>query len=284
MPLRIVPVNDFDTASLSVSPAAATTLPVTNLQSNIRDDLWRSTSLAPQVITGTWAGNVRRLSHFSLWPSGQESSLIGATVRLQLYSDLAMSSSVYDQTWDFFTPTGPGWGDDPWGAFRWGVEYDDRTARLAPLAKWFSYVDASAFKITIANAGAVDTPYFEARRVWLGEYQDAPFNARTGMGHGWASGSEVVRNPYGPLRRKAGGTWRELRFEAVFLTESDRAKWSGIHYACDPANEVLVSLYPTAASERTRRDFTAIGSLSGLDRMTTESCDVNRLPISFLES
>lgn len=284
MPLRIVPVNDFDTATLSVSPAAVTTLPVTNLQSNIRDDLWRSTSLASQVITGNWSGNVRRISHFSLWPSGSESSLIGATVRLQLYSDLAMSSSAYDQTWDFFTPTGPGWGDEPWGAFRWGVAYDDRTARLAPLVKWFSYIDASAFKITIANAGHVDTHYFEARRVWLGEYHDAPFNAQRNVGHGWVSGSEVDRNPYGPLRRKAGGQWREMRFEAVFITEADRAKWSDIHYACDPSNEVLVSLYPTATTERQRRDFTAIGSLDGLDRMTLESLDINRLPISLLES
>lgn len=284
MPIRIVPVNDFDSASLSVSPAAVSTLPVTNLQSAVRDDLWRSTSLAAQVIEGNWGGNVRRLSHFSLWPSGQESSLIGSTVRLQVFSDLAMASSVYDQTWDFFTPAGPTWGTDPWGAFRWGVEYDDRTARLAPLVKWFSYVDASAFRITITNGGAVDTSYFEARRVWLGEYQDAPVNAQRNMGHGWVSGSELDRNPYGPLRRKAGGIWREMRFEAVFLTEADRAKWSDIHYACDPGNEVLVSLFPNAATERQRRAFTAIGSLAGLERMSTESLDLNRLPISFVES
>lgn len=284
MPLRIVPVNDFDSATLSVSPAAVSTLPVTNLQSNVRDDLWRSTDTTAHAITGNWAGNVRRVSHFSLWPVGDGTSLIGSTVRLQLYSDLAMSSSVYDQTWDFFTPAGPGWGDEPWGAFAWGVEADDRTARLAPLSKWFPYVDASAFRITISSTGAFEGSYFEARRIWLGEYQEAPFNAQRNMGHGWASGSEVDRNPFGPLRRKVGGQWRELRFDAVFTTEADRAKWTDIHYACDPGSEILVSLFPTASSERQRRAFTCIGSLAGLERMSLEGLDLNRLPISFLES
>lgn len=284
MPLRIVPVNDFDTATISVSPAAVTTLPVTNLQSNVRDDLWRSTSLSNQVIEGDWDGNMRRVSHFSLWPSGQDSSLIGASVRLQLFSDEAKTSSAYDQTWDFFTPAGPGWGDEPWGAFRWGCETDDRTARLAPLVKWFSYIDASAFRVTLSNLGYVDTAYFEARRLWLGEYHDAPFGAQRGVGHGWTSGTEIDRNRYGPLRRSPGGIWREMRFDAVLNTEVDRAKWSDIHYACAPENEVLVSLYPTAATERQRRAFTVIGSLAGLDRMTLESADFNRLPITLLES
>lgn len=284
MAFRIVPVNDFDTATLSASPAAVTTLPATNLQSSVRDRLWRSTSLATQVIDGNWAGNVRRLSHFSLWPSGQASSLIGSSIRLQLWSDLAMSSSVYDQTWSFFTFTGPGWGDDPWGAFPWGCAYDDRTARLAPLSRWFTAVDASAFRITIANQGAVDTPYFEARRVVLGQYQEAPYSARYGASPQWQSNSLQRRAIGGSLRRQRQARWRELRFETFVLSDTDRAKWSDIVYASEPGSEVLVSLFAGDADERKERDFTVLGSLEAMNPMVFESHRFHRLQLAITES
>lgn len=284
MTFRLVPVNAADTATLSVTPAAVSTLPITNLQSSIRDRLWRSTSLASQVIEGNWAGDVRRISHFSLWPSAQASSLVGSTVRLQVFSDLAMASSVYDQTWDFFTPTGPGWGDDPWGAFQWGAAYDDRTSRLAPLSKWFSVVNASAFRVTISNAGAVDTDYFEARRMVLGEYQEAPYNGLVGMAPQWRSNSEHQRTIGGSLRRLARAKWRELRFETIFSTDEDRAKWSDILQACDPGREVVVSIFPANSSERLERDFTVLGSLEALNPIVFENYQFHRLQLAFTES
>lgn len=284
MSFRIVPVNDFDDATISVAPSAVSTLPVTNLQSNIRDRLWRSPNLDQQVITGHWNGNVRRLSHFSLWPSAQASSLIGSTVRLQVYSDLAMATSVLDQTWDFFTFTGAAWGVDSWGVFRWGVADDDRTARLAPLSKWFTAVNASAFKITINNGGAVDTPYFDARRIVLGEYQQAPYNAGIGAAPQWRSNSTQQRTIGGVMRRQARARWRELRFETIFQTDAERAKWSDIVHDCDPASEVLISLFPGNASERLERDFTVLGSLETLNPIVWENYEFHRAQFAFTES
>lgn len=284
MTFRIVPVNDFDDAVLTVTPSAFSTLPATNLQSNVRDRLWRSPNLDQQVLTFNWAGNVRRVSHFSMWPSAQASSLIGATVRLELFSDLAMATGVLDQTWDFFTFTGAAWGVDAWGVFRWGVADDDRTARLAPLSKWFSAVNASAGRITVANGGAVDTPYFEARRIVLGEYQEAPYNALVGAAPQWKSNSEHQRTIGGSLRRLRRAKWRELRFETVFSTDADRAKWSDIVYACDPGQEAVISLFPGDASERDERDFTVLGSLEALNPFVFENYQFHRLQLAFTES
>lgn len=283
MTFRIVPVNDFDDATITVTPSAVSTLPITSLQSNLRDRVWRSPNLDSQTIIGNWGGNVRRVSHFSLWPSAQSSSLIGAVVRLQVYSDLAMATSVYDQSWDFFTFTGEPWGDDPWGAFRWGVADDDRTARLAPLSKWFTAVNASAFRITITNGGAVDTPYFDARRIWLGEYQQAPTNAEYGIAPLWASSSEQER-AISTLRRQRRGRWRELPFDAVVQTEADRAKWSDIVYACDPANEVVVAIFPADAAPRRERDFTVMGSVKVSNPMPYENYNFHRMRFEFTES
>lgn len=284
MTFRIVPVNDFDDSVLSVTPSAVSTLPITNLQSNIRDRLWRSPNLDPQTFTGHWNGNVRRVSHFSLWPSAQASSLIGATVRLELFSDTAMATGVYDQTWDFFTFTGAAWGVDAWGVFRWGVADDDRTARLAPLSKWFTAVNASAYRITVANGGAVDTPYFEARRILLGEYQEAPYNGAYGMAPQWRSNSEHQRTIGGSLRRLVRAKWRELRFETIFSTDADRAKWSDIVHACDPGAEVLVSIFAANVSERLERDFTVLGSLETLNPIVFENYQFHRAQFAFTES
>lgn len=284
MTFRIVPVNAIDDATLAVTPAAVSTLPATNLQSNVRSNLWRSPNLDPQTITFNWAGNVRRVSHFSLWPSAQASALIGATVRLELFSDLAMATGVYDQTWDFFSFTGAAWGVDAWGVFRWGVADDDRTARLAPLSKWFSAVNASAGRITIANGGAVDTPYFEARRIVLGEYQEAPYNALVGAAPQWKSNSEHQRTVGGSLRRLRRARWRELRFETVFSTDADRAKWSDIVQACDPGQEVVISLFPGDADERFERDFTVLGSLEALNPIVFENYQFHRAQFAFTES
>lgn len=284
MTFRIVPVNAIDDATLAVSPAAVSTLPETNLQSSVRSNLWRSPNLDPQTITFNWGGNVRRVSHFSLWPSAQASALIGATVRLELFSDTEMATGVLDQTWDFFTFTGAAWGVDAWGVFRWGVADDDRTARLAPLSKWFSAVNASAGRITIANGGAVDTPYFEARRIVLGEYQEAPYNALVGAAPQWRSNSEHQRTVGGSLRRLRRAKWRELRFETVFSTDADRAKWSDIVQACDPGQEVLVCLFPGDANERDERDFTVLGSLEALNPIVFESYQFHRAQFAFTES
>lgn len=283
MTFRIVPVNAIDSATLSVTPSAVSTLPLTNLQSNIRDRVWRSPNLEQQVILGNWGGNVRRLSHFSVWSSAQSSSLIGSKWRLEVFSDLAMASSVLDQTWDFFTFSGTAWGTDAWGVFQWGVADDDRTARLAPLSKWFSAVNASAFRITVTNGGAVDTPYFEARRIWLGEYQQAPTNAQYGAAPQWASSSQQERIS-STLRRMRRGRWRELPFDAVVQSEADRAKWSDIVYVCDPANEVVVALFPADAATRRERDFTVMGSVKVSNPMPYENYNFHRMRFEFTES
>lgn len=284
MPIKILPTNFFDEATISVTPAAVSTLPVTNLQSNTRDRVWRSTSLAPQVVSGTWSSNARPVNCWGLWPGLGEASLIGSQVRVQLYSDSAYTTQVYDSgTIDFFPFTGAGWGDFDWGSTPWGVEEGDRTARLAPLVKFFTQVTASSFKVTITNGGAVDTSYFEARRFWLAQAISAPYSARPGAAPAWQSSSKHDRTPGAVLKRRTGARWRELRFESVLLTESDRAKWSDLLYACDPAREIVLSIFPSEGTRR-ERDFTVMGSLEVLNPMSFNIGNEHAISISIVES
>lgn len=284
MALKILPVNFFDQAAISVTPAAVSTLPVTALQSNIRDAVWRSPNLEQQVISGTWSGEARPVNAWGLWPATGAASLIGARVRVQLFSDTAYASQVYDSgTLDFFDFSGTGWGDFDWGVHPWGAAEDDRTARLAPLTRYFTEVSASSFKVTVTNGGAVDKPYFEARRFWLAQAVSAPFNARPGAAPAWRSAAKHSRTDGAVLRRKPGGRWRELRFDTKFITEADRRAWSDLSYACPPDVEIVISLFPGEQTRR-ERDFTVLGSLEVLNPMVFNTTTEHTLQLSVVES
>jgi hypothetical protein len=282
MGLRILPPpNFFDEASIGVFPVELASLPVANLQSPIRDRVWRSPNLNSQVILGTWLGNARPISAWGIWPG----NLVGAQIRVQLYALPTFATQVYDSgVLDVMTYSGVGYGSFAYGAQPWGIDFTDRTFRLAPLVKYFSEVAASSFSITITSAGGMDTNYFEARRIWFSKSIDAPFNARYGAAPAWASSSGQQRSIGGALRRRAGARWRNLKFETMFATEADRATWSDLQYLCDPAVELVLSLFPGDSSARRERDFTAMGSLEVINPMVFENFSVNTAQFQLTES
>lgn len=287
MSLRIVPENWIDAdhcADLAVTSEASASYAVENLQSNVRDKVWRSSSLAAQVITGTFGGNARQISHLSIWPA-DGSSLIGAQVAVRMWSDVAQTTLVRNvAATDFLTPTGDNWNEFLWGIQQWGVANEDKTARLAPFVTLFTPIAVSAFEITITNAGAVDTPYFEARRIVLGDYVEAPYNAAYGAAPQWRSASEHRRTVGGSLRRLARAKWRELRFDTIFATEADRSEWADLMYLCAPEREILVSLFPANASAKKERDFTVLGSLEALNPLVFANPDFHTLQLAIMES
>lgn len=287
MGAKIVVDNFFDSASdLSVSPSAHANFPITNLQSDVRGDTWRSTALDQQVIQGTFGGDCREVSFWGIWPATSGSSLIGSTVRVQLYSDAAMLTEVYDSgTLDFFTATGTGWGSFLWGTHPWGVQEGDRTCRLAPKVRFFAGVAVSAFKITLTNAGGIDTSYFEARRIVLGDYVEAPYNPLLGAEPCWDGNSEARRSLGASLRRTRRKRWRALNCEIVIDSEAARAIWSDILHSCDAAKEIVFAIFEETDGERLFRDFIVLGSLEGsLARMPWENVDFHKLPLSIVES
>lgn len=287
MSLRIVPQNFLDAehcSDLAVTSEASGYYAIENLQSNVRDRVWRSTNLDSQVITGTFGGNARQISHLSIWPA-DGSSLVGATVAVRMWSDVEQTTLVRNvAAANFFTFTGENYNEFIWGIHPWGVEAGDYTARLAPFVSWFMPVAVSAFEITIANAGAVDTPYFEARRIVLGDYVQAPYNAGYGAAPQWQSASKHRRTVGSTLRRLARGKWRELRFDTMFATEADRSEWADLMYLCSPEKEVIVSLFPGDASAKKERDFTVMGSLEALNPLVFANPDFHTLQLSCVES
>jgi hypothetical protein len=283
--MRIIPVNFFDqieSADLSVTTAVAT-MPVTNMQSNVRDRVWRSSSAAAHGILGHWGGESRDLNAWGIWPG----ELYGSTVQLRLYSDQAGTVQIYDSTALTFNQfTGTDFGDYAFGGRPWGNTAAERSARLTPFVRYLSATyTAKCFLVSLVDAG-LDHGYFEASRLWLGKYIDSPYAAvAPGFANGWNSNSKHRRSRGGTLRRQvATGRWREMRLEAYLNSEADRYKWMDILAACDPGNEIVVSAHPGDGTTRQERDHTIMGSLEVLNPIALEDHNIHKLRLAVVES
>src|SRR5437870_798504 len=105
--LRVVPVNAADTATLAATPAAVVTAPITDAQLIARDRAFRSSSLASQLITGDWGGDLRAINVWALL----RQNLLGAQVKLRLFSDVARTAEIYNSGFLPVYTAAPTWGD-----------------------------------------------------------------------------------------------------------------------------------------------------------------------------
>jgi hypothetical protein len=275
--VRIIPANFFDrvlTADLSISSAVAT-MPVTNLQSNVRDRVWRSTSNAPHVLQFDWDGDEYPVSAWWLFP-GQ---LLNANVRLQLYDDVGATSQIYDSGTFAF----PSFATSGYADYAFGGNPELGLPGQFPLVKYITEVYPKSGKLTISDGG-IALSYFEASRFGVGRYVEAPRKpAANSLSVGWVSQSELRRTVGGTLRRLARPRHRELRFDVLLTTEEDRYRWMDMLAACDPGNEIIVSVYPGEGNRR-ERDHTVMGSLEALNPLALENFNVHRLRLAVVES
>lgn len=280
--LRIVPVNaiDADIAVLSASPALASTMPVSNLQLIARDRVARSTSLASQVISGTWSGSIKAVNCWGIF----RHNLLGAQVRLQLYGDVALTSQIYDSgAVDVYTGA-PLWGDFKWGEVPWGVAANDPLAGEAPYFKFLSSTYyAAGFKLTISNPGGMSASYFELSRLWLGEYLEAPYNPAYGKQLGWESSTQPGRTRGGSQRPLAGERWRTLKIDLTQATEADRGTWLDLSARLDMYKPCVVSVHPNLGG-RGERDNTLEALLESLAPQAHEEPVVWTQSMTFKET
>jgi hypothetical protein len=257
--VRIVPINYVDTATSVAATSEATRFPVTNLQSNIRDRSWRSSNQSAQTITGTFPFiTARTFSAWGLWPGA---FLYGNFVQMKIWDG---TDPIFDSGLDAFTrPSGIG----DWlasNAFGTANYTNAGLASLAAHVEYFTPVASSqagpTFELTVQHGGSPNGAYFEARRLWVGEYVDAPFPAdASSFTWRWITTSRASRAFGGSLRRLVGSKVRAFRFDTLLDSEADRQTWANLLYFCEPGKEVVISLFQTVAKQH--EDFTILGSV-----------------------
>lgn len=249
--IRIITPNAADIATLSVSPAAAATLPVTNLQDQTRTRVWRSTSIAQQVISFNWSSGVS-LSAFSLVRHNLSPS---ATIRLRIWNSENQTGTVlYDSgtvalgtslPWGIFV-----WGVDPWGG---GNIFSGWAYSFTTL--WFATVIAArSGSLVIDDAGNAEG-YIQASRLFLGPYFSPSINAGDGgLKIGWAESSNQQRTDGGSLRTDGILPNRRISFRLAHLPEVERIQLFEIARVVGLRRDFFLSIFPEDGTA-TERDF-----------------------------
>lgn len=263
--LRIAVENALAAADLTVSPAAVSTLPVTNLQIPARSPKWRSTSAAEQVISFDWNGsgyylNFLMIRIFNLEPA--------ATIRVQLYSDAAWTTEVYDsgavEAYDADTL-----GELDFGVDALGSSVFDGFLTQKHFLIYFAEVLALSGKITVNDTGNSDG-YVEASYAFAGKYTEFTYNAERETA-GWkpTNSGELDTSDGGTPWSHAGVAYREMTLELPLISADQRPTFMDMmRYAADGA-PIFAALYPEAGGEK-ERDYTGLWKVLDFPDVGTE--------------
>lgn len=254
--LRIAPRNFHDEATLT-SADELTSLPATNTQQVRRGLVYRSSSATtPMVaIKGTLA-SARRVNCFA----ALRHNLYAASLQLQLYSDAAWTTQVYDST-------ALAAADLIAGAYDWGYtpagtnSQFDPLVTEAPFRLFFAEQTVQSYQLTVS--GTLGAAYAEIGRIFLGRYLELAINPSYGLGLGWQTSSQQVATRGGSLPTNDGARWRTLTFDLNAIGEAQRPTLLDIMAQCGLTRDMLVSVYPEDGTRR-ERDYTMNAKFTSL--------------------
>lgn len=245
--VRIVPRNDWDDLTLSVSGTEASGFPVGYTQNTDRGKRLRTTDLTTYVITGTNSAN-HVASHFSLF----RHHLHGASIRVQLYSDVGATTQVYDSgTVAAICYTAP----DP---YTWSDGTNDPFQSLAPFWLWFSEVTYRAIKVTLSGTPTGYT-YYEITRACLGRYFEMAINPTYGLTIGKQTISDKDRSYSGSMLANVWASWRLMGMDLNDIATNELSTWMDILENVGDGVDIVVSGFP---GDGTRKE--ALHTMNGV--------------------
>lgn len=224
--------NLHDTATLTATSAA---LPIAYTQRSGRTYVWRSTSTATQVITGTLP-SVQPVDGGVVYRHNLSPT---AMIRWEF---LANGSVVYDSgtvsTAYLVTPPNLRVGIDPWGLTYANALPVNQTVH------WPGLQFADQYRITISDPANPDG-YIEIGRIVIGFVFTPTYNPSYGAGLRWQENAQQVRTEGGSLRTiKSGGKSRLLSIDLNSLPGGDSTRLSMDLVNAGAEGDIFVSLYP----------------------------------------
>ena len=271
--LRIIPNIDFDTATLSSSPACVTNAPISNLQVGLRAKVARIATTGPWTISGTYP-LAKTVSAVSVYKHNFTSI---ATMTLKLYYDSAMTvqtggdyvatlGGVALQFGLAFQPAG--WGNG-------GIVYGANTFESWPASYFTLWLPAQidavmGFKIIIADSGA--SSYLEAGRIYMGNYWSPAVNASYGAKMGWKEQSKQFRTDGGSLRTEGYNPFRSFALAFETLTGSERTDILNTFRRLGLRKDFFISVFPAAGGDL-EKDYTAAVKFTAMPDIATPYYD-----------
>lgn len=254
---RLLIRNIADEGTLSSSPTAVSTLPVSNLQTQPRNEVWRSPDLSTQVISLVFSANQTA----SMVAVCRGNLTTGGTVRVQVYSDAAMTSQISDSTALAAFSTS-GFADvDAWryltDSFRGKKNFVYYFGRLT---------NVQGVKITITDASNPDG-YMQYSRLFVGDYFEFTYQVADEAESGSAGAMTVQgRSDGGDLWSDRGPGFEVQHLDIGNIHENDVPSVLALAEYLERHTDFWFDLMPGDTSafavyRRGQRKFTDLGPL-----------------------
>lgn len=254
--LVICSQNAIDQATLTASPATVSGFPVTNLQLGARSRVMRTNGTGTQEINFTFGGQGYYFNFMALMRHNLEA---GATWRVQLFSDPAWTTQIYDSgtvaAFSYLTLDQLDWGFSRLGAGAFTGYESTQFSRV-----FFNRCMGLSGRITLSNAGNSDG-YLLASRLFGGDALEVQWNPEK-SGWGWQENTSQTRSPGASLRSDAEEPFRVLQLDLAFTDETQREKLAHLIHDAGLRRDLFVSLWP-GQDNAAERDYTFLGKFVG---------------------
>jgi hypothetical protein len=265
--LRIAPRNFHYEATLSTELPAAEGCSIVNTQNRKRSRVWRSAdstsadASVDQFIAGTFEDGLSREPNFFGFFRHR---CHGGKVRLELFSDDAYTTQVYDSgAVDVIRAIGTDGAD--WGIDPHGVGPNDPFITDSPFYLWLEPTQCLSYKVTFSDfVTDFGADAWEVATFVLGRYFQPARQPGFGASLGWIDLTEVDRSRGGTLYSNVGAQARTLRLDMQHANEDERAAWLDIVRQCGLGRDVVVSMFSEEGTRR-ERDHVMLGAFSALD-------------------
>jgi hypothetical protein len=236
--MRILAINAGDTATLVATPAMVATLPVSNLQTQYREQVARSVNCDSQLIEASWTAPTI-LSCVCLYRTNFSST---ATWQVDIYTDATMSTLLYTSGSLYASrPKALGellWGFDPLGA----TLYTGFGSTISTL--WFTPVIATYMRIVVQDPANKDG-YLQAARLFTGQYfEPSAVAPEAGATLAWNETTVNNRTEGGTLRSEPGTSYRVLSLKLGLMIAADRVRISDMLRITGMKGDGFISVFP----------------------------------------
>lgn len=244
--VRMLMVNDADTATLSQTIGTeVATLPLSNVQLPSNSRTFRTMDHAQVQIVMTWASPVL-LSGVVL---NRINVSDGATWRVEVFSDVAMTSLIHDSL------VLQAVEQKSLGELEFLIDplvSAVVSMKITACDHWFESGIAQAVRITIIDANN-SNGFIDVGRIFAGRALQPKVNFSYGHKSGWISQTEKRRTSGGSVHVKKKARPRKLSFSLEYLNEIDRPHFYNAIQRVGDDTAWYISMFPGVGGQKERQ-------------------------------
>jgi hypothetical protein len=271
-PLRIIYDNAADRATLSSTGVSV--LPITNLKTNSKSEVWR-TSATTTSVTITATSTSPEIVNMVSFPFCNFSST--ATIRVKLYSDTACTTLLHDTVTPALCSQGGG-GKVRGLTLQQSASAYSHGGGVYATAYFQTTPNVQGVQILVADSANLQG-YLEAARLVLGSYFEPMYSAEYGASVEFSDTTVNYRTDAGNLLSDVGTRHKLLSLVLSFMQPSDRANLWKIVKATGLSEPVWLSLYPNSTDKGLEQEHTVYGKFTKMSVITSSNYQIFSAPL-----